>query len=216
MEKDQADLHEHQKPSAKQTQKPQKNQKTPSLKPTTTANNNNNNKKDNKQRPIWDCGSTLYDSFELDSFRKQLDSAIITSSSRTLSMPRLPSQGGPPPPHKPPPSKLSRTFRKLLNSVFRPRNTSRPMNYDSGPDIGPGVPGHPDQSEKLKQIGGGSNNNNKYFVVYEKVNALSSIPEVPEAAFSPEIGSLARKTMSQRFSSGVVLMILLLMSWLVT
>jgi len=44
---------------------------------------------------VWDCGSTLYDSFELNSFKRQLDSAIAT---RTFSMSRIPDRQAPPPP----------------------------------------------------------------------------------------------------------------------
>nr|XP_009768093.1 PREDICTED: uncharacterized protein LOC104219154 [Nicotiana sylvestris] len=93
---------------------------------------------------IWDCGSSLYDSFELKSFERQLGMAI---ASRTMSMPhlsdnrvfplssssqigvsneqvamnlngsksqRVPKKG----------SKISRTFQKLLKSVFRAKHSS--------------------------------------------------------------------------------------------
>ncbi|PQM36761.1 uncharacterized protein Pyn_30776 [Prunus yedoensis var. nudiflora] len=49
----------------------------------------------NKSRPVWDCGSSLYDSVELDSFKRQLDSAI---SCRTMSMPHLSDRRVLPPP----------------------------------------------------------------------------------------------------------------------
>ena len=77
--------------------------------------------KPRSSKQVWDCGSALYDSFELNSFQKQLDSAII-SSSRTLSMPRLPSDDlcRLPPPQKVAGSKkFSRSFQKLLRLVFR-------------------------------------------------------------------------------------------------
>ncbi|KAG1335167.1 hypothetical protein COCNU_03G012860 [Cocos nucifera] len=70
---------------------------------------------------VWDCGSSLYDSFELKSFKRQLDSAI---ASRCLSMPHL----SEPPPLPPSPvlnpkkhSKFSKSLHKLLRSVFRLR-----------------------------------------------------------------------------------------------
>nr|XP_009592420.1 uncharacterized protein LOC104089274 [Nicotiana tomentosiformis] len=97
---------------------------------------------------IWDCGSSLYDSVELKSFERQLGMAI---ASRTMSMPhlsdnrifplssssqlgisngrvglnldesksqRVPKKG----------SKISRTFQKIIKSVFRPKhNTSSPV-----------------------------------------------------------------------------------------
>lgn len=49
--------------------------------------------------------------------------------------------------------------------------------------------------EKDTVIDGG-----RYFVVYDKPNGLSTIPEVPEVGFSPDIRSLVRKTMSDRFT----------------
>ncbi|XP_021754325.1 uncharacterized protein LOC110719655 [Chenopodium quinoa] len=185
-----------QKPQTQTQTNSQKNdqQKLPNLQKT----NHNTNKK-----PIWDCGSTLYDSFELTSFQRQLDSAIINSS-RTYSMPRLPSEHRrapppPPPSKKPITSKVSRSFQKLLRSVFRaskPNNNNSKPNYDSSsssPD--PWFLDHEVQ-EKDKVVDGG-----RYFVVYEKPNGLSSIPEVPEVCFSPEISSLVRKTMSDRFTA---------------
>lgn len=40
---------------------------------------------------VWDCGSALYDSYELTSFRRQLDAAVLSCGGRSLSMPHLPS-----------------------------------------------------------------------------------------------------------------------------
>ena len=37
---------------------------------------------------MWDCGSVLYDSYELTAFKRQLDAAVLASS-RSLSMPHL-------------------------------------------------------------------------------------------------------------------------------
>ncbi|KAF7096674.1 hypothetical protein CFC21_098579 [Triticum aestivum] len=37
---------------------------------------------------LWDCGSTLYDSYELTAFKRQLDAAVLAC--RSLSMPHLP------------------------------------------------------------------------------------------------------------------------------
>ncbi|XP_059285885.1 uncharacterized protein LOC132039417 [Lycium ferocissimum] len=88
---------------------------------------------------IWDCGSSLYDSFELKSFERQLDMAI---ASRTMSMPHLSnnrvvplssssrysqsymSKKG---------SNIYRSFRKLLKSVFRSKhkNTSSPRTQEA-------------------------------------------------------------------------------------
>ncbi|CAO2819186.1 unnamed protein product [Amaranthus hypochondriacus] len=173
----------------------------------TTITNDNLNKK----KPIWDCGSSLYDSFELNSFQKQLNSAIINSS-RTFSMPRrLPSEDHRAPPVTPSKkSKLSRSFQKLLKSVFRAHNKSSNNSknthhdhheyYDSSsPD--PWYLDHDHDhdhhsiQEKDKVV-----ENGRFFVVFEKPNGLSTIPEVPEVGLSPEIKSLVTKTMSDRFS----------------
>lgn len=61
---------------------------------------------------VWDCDSCLYDSFELLSFKRQLHSAIV---SRSLSLPRIRPA---PPPTSTTSSKISRTFQKMLRSVF--------------------------------------------------------------------------------------------------
>ncbi|KAL5551938.1 hypothetical protein UlMin_002114 [Ulmus minor] len=137
-------------------------------------------KTDRKGKPhVWDCGSTLYDSFELNSFKRQLDSAI---SCRTLSMPHLSDRRAPvlapPPPPAKKSSKLSRSLNKLLRSVFRPKPNSSPVYRVQ------------EQSE------------DGFFVVYDKSGSLTTIPEVPEIDFgglSPEIGSLVRRTGSERF-----------------
>ncbi|PON45255.1 hypothetical protein PanWU01x14_260850 [Parasponia andersonii] len=127
---------------------------------------------------VWDCGSTLYDSFELNSFKRQLDSAI-SSSSRSFSMPHLPDRRALP---RPPPapakksSKISRSLNKLLRSVFRPKPVFRVQ----------------EQSK------------DGFVLVYDKSGTLTTIPEVPEidlGGFSPEIGSLVGMTGSERFAA---------------
>ncbi|XP_068651963.1 uncharacterized protein [Aristolochia californica] len=62
---------------------------------------------------LWDCDSSLYDSFELKSFKHQLDSAI---ASRTLSMPRLTQVSRSPPPRlqRKSSSRISRSLSKIL------------------------------------------------------------------------------------------------------
>lgn len=86
--------------------------------------------KTRSSKQVWDCGSALYDSFELNSFQKQLDSAII-SSSRTFSMPRrLPSDDlrrRAPPQKVVGSKKLSGSFQKVLRLVFR----SSKANYEA-------------------------------------------------------------------------------------
>ncbi|XP_022136867.1 uncharacterized protein LOC111008455 [Momordica charantia] len=133
---------------------------------------------------VWDCGSTLYDSFELNSFKHHLDSAI---ASRSLSMPHLPDRRGPPPPLPPsvptskPSSKFSRSLSKLLRSLFRPKPNSTASIF---------------RAQDQPKDG---------FYVFYEVGSLSTIPEVPEAdfapSFSPEIGSLVKKTASERFAA---------------
>nr|GMD94917.1 uncharacterized protein LOC109157026 [Ipomoea batatas] len=100
-----------------------------------------------REKAIWDCGSSLYDSFELKTFERHLHSAI---SSRTLSMPHLSDRRIIPPPlqsKKSSSSKISRSLHKLLKSVFRPRHhkssaaaLSEIPEYDTiSPEIGPFV-----------------------------------------------------------------------------
>ncbi|KAK2664250.1 hypothetical protein Ddye_002824 [Dipteronia dyeriana] len=141
------------------------------------------------QSLVWDCGSSLYDSFELNSFKQQLDSAMV---SRTQSMPRLSDshhRSAPLPPHPPLPSvpkksssssKISRSIQRLLKSVFKSKQSSGSML-------------------KLKD-----RSNDEYWILYDKTGALTTIPEVPELDFgglSPEINSLVRRTASERISA---------------
>lgn len=133
---------------------------------------------------IWDCGSSLYDSFELKSFERQLDSAI---SARSLSMPHLPDRRVVFPPSTDPQqqttqpiskktSRISRSFQKLLKSVFRAKQSNSPLFQGQ--------------------------NRDGFYVVYDKSGALTTIPEGPEYdAFSPEIKSLVRRTGSERFTA---------------
>ncbi|XWS38253.1 hypothetical protein CRYUN_Cryun19dG0115400 [Craigia yunnanensis] len=138
---------------------------------------------------VWDCGSTLYDSFELNSFKRQLDSAI---HSRTMSMPHLVHNRAPPPPPQystlPPPvskkqpSKFSRSIQKLFKSMFKFKQSSSSSVW------------------WLKQ-----RSHEEYYMVYDKTGALTTIPEVPEIDFgglSPEINSLVvKRTESERFTA---------------
>ncbi|XP_038875345.1 uncharacterized protein LOC120067824 [Benincasa hispida] len=140
-----------------------------------------NKSKSSQSAVVWDCGSSLYDSFELNSLKRQLDSAI---ASRTLSMPHLPGRRcllpSPPPPPPPPskrPSKISRSLHKFLRSVFRHKPNSSPSFNPERLDSG-------------------------FYVLYEdEANSLSKIPEVGFAGFSPEIASLVRRTASERFTA---------------
>ncbi|XVE64713.1 hypothetical protein DITRI_Ditri07aG0123700 [Diplodiscus trichospermus] len=144
-----------------------------------------------KHNLVWDCGSTLYDSFELNSFKRQLDSAI---HSRTMSMPHLVDSRAPPlpaPPQDttlPPPvskkqsSKFSRSIQKLFKSMFRFKQSS---------------------SSSLLWVK--QRSHEEYYVIYDKTGALTTIPEVPEMDFgglSPEINSLVvERTASERFTA---------------
>ncbi|XP_022733324.1 uncharacterized protein LOC111287219 [Durio zibethinus] len=138
---------------------------------------------------VWDCGSSLYDSFELNSLKRQLDSAI---HSRTMSMPHLVDARAPPPPppqstlppsvSKKQPSKFSRSIYKLFKSMFKFKQSSSSSVL------------------WLKQ-----RSHEEYYVVYDKTGALTTIPEAPEIDYgrlSPEINSLAvKRTASERFTT---------------
>ncbi|KAG8075630.1 hypothetical protein GUJ93_ZPchr0006g42605 [Zizania palustris] len=58
-------------------------------------------------RLVWDSGSALYDSYELTSFRRQLDAALL-SCGRSLSMPHMPPTAA-----TQPPAGRRRRFRRL-------------------------------------------------------------------------------------------------------
>ena len=146
---------------------------------------------------LWDCGSTLYDSFELNSFKRQLNSAIANTP-RTLSMSHLPERRvalfQPPQPQPPSsvvskkPFKISRSFQKLLCSVFKPSNKSTmPSPSTTSFQV-------PDQYSK-----------ERFYVVYDKSGpVLSTIPEVPEfeiGPLSPEISSFVGRSASERFAA---------------
>ncbi|CAF2039282.1 BnaA09g11590D [Brassica napus] len=133
-----------------------------------------------KNKKVWDCESTLYDSFELNSFNRQLDNAI-SSSARSMSMPHLP----PPPSEttsssatkKQPSNKISRSLQKLVKSIFRQKQSNTPLKACHGVDM------------------------DKYYVVFDKTGSLTTIPESRESIelAGSEINSLDRKTVSERF-----------------
>ncbi|KAI6701981.1 hypothetical protein NL676_011117 [Syzygium grande] len=152
---------------------------------------------------VWDCGSALYDSFELKSFERQLDSAI---SARTLSMPHLPGRRAlplPPPQPQPQPqprtaaptaakkhSRISRTIQKLLRSVFKTKPCSTPAFGVVGDRCSRAVVGQDD----------------RFYVVCNKSGALTTIPEAPEVEYlgklsPPEMDRFVRKTASERLAA---------------
>lgn len=161
------------------------------------------NKVQNLQRRtpvVWDCGSSLYDSFELDSLKRQLDSAVV---SRTLSMPHLDSRRAAPPPQPQPQqasnsavskrsssssSKISRSLNRLLKSLFR--------SYKQN-----------SSSSVLKMRERQLQEGNCVFL-YDKTGALTTIPEGPEidlgGGISPDISSLARRSVSERFAASSI------------
>lgn len=158
---------------------------------------------------VWDCGSTLYDSFELNSFKNQLDSAIANSNiiNRTLSMSHLPerrvtvlqksSSSSSSSVMSKKPYKISRSFQKFIRSVFKSGNK---------------------KSNVSSSITGTSSSNSfkmqeKYskeclYMVYDKSGpVLSTIPEVPEfeiGVLSPEVFSLVKRSASDRFTTTTI------------
>ncbi|CAA7028364.1 unnamed protein product [Microthlaspi erraticum] len=170
-------------------------------------NNNISNKKTSSH--VWDCGSSLYDSFELNSFKRQLDSAISASSARTMSMSHLPDRRLPPldslsPKSYPPPAttsssvakkhsnKISRSLQRFLKSVFRPKQ-HQSLSSSSTPS-----------SPVYKAAGHRGGDKDRYYVVYDKSGSLTTIPESTEREVGPEISSLVRKTVSERFPANRV------------
>ncbi|KAJ4808386.1 Avr9/Cf-9 rapidly elicited protein [Rhynchospora pubera] len=125
---------------------------------------------------IWDCESTLYDSFELKSFNHYLSPAI---ANRSLSMPHL--SALPEPPFASASAKkrfwLSKLFNKLFGKVFRLKRTySMPAgSYD----------------HRIEDY---------YYRGFYSLSgrALSSIPEVSDHEESPDIAPIVRKVKSER------------------
>ncbi|WOL08288.1 hypothetical protein Cni_G17041 [Canna indica] len=78
---------------------------------------------------IWDCGSSLYDSYELKSLTKQFDSAL---AARCFSMPHysLTTGSSPSSPARAPKKRPSfaKSIRKMIRSVMR----SKPRAADGG------------------------------------------------------------------------------------
>ncbi|XP_072960595.1 uncharacterized protein [Typha angustifolia] len=131
-----------------------------------------------KNTLIWDCGSSLYDSFELDSFESQLDSAI--ASTRSLSMPHLSEPSLPTYSDAAKKrSKLSSALHRLLHMMLR----LKPKRAKSFP---PYISDH--------NIGGYG------YGACTSLGGLSAIPEASEKG-SPEISSVVRRTVSERFTS---------------
>ncbi|KAH6804368.1 hypothetical protein C2S51_032615 [Perilla frutescens var. frutescens] len=99
---------------------------------------------------IWDCGSSLYDSFELRSFQTQLDSALV---SKTLSMPHLSDSRLPAAVKKKQGSKISRSFQRLIRKVFKPKSSTSSVTVTNKDWI----------------------SDERFYVVYD--DAISTIPE---------------------------------------
>ncbi|CAA7041884.1 unnamed protein product [Microthlaspi erraticum] len=163
-----------------------KNKKVMNLKQNTEESNVHNHKRKINKK-VWDCESTLYDSFELNSFNRQLDSAI-SSSARSMSMPHH--LRSPPPSEttsssssttkKQSSNKISRSLQKLIKSIFRQKQSTTPFKACDrhGVDM------------------------DKYYVVFDKTGSLTTIPESGESTelVGSEINnSLVRKTVSERF-----------------
>ncbi|KAL5199779.1 hypothetical protein ABZP36_020982 [Zizania latifolia] len=143
-------------------------------------------------RLVWDSGSALYDSYELTSFRRQLDAALL-SCGRSLSMPHMPPTAAAAAAQPPAgrrrrgrrlPALLRRLFGKVLLRLRFPASRSgfRAHNYNGG--HGDGGSGSPWSG------------------------ALTSIPEEsasPENSTSPGLAdgaggpSALRKAQSERF-----------------
>ncbi|GAA0144461.1 hypothetical protein LIER_35940 [Lithospermum erythrorhizon] len=167
-----------------------------------------NVQEEKKQPTVWDCESSLYDSFELKSFERQLDSAIITST-RSISMPhlterRITLRQPQPPPQQPQlsqqtmlsskkTSRISRSLYKLIRSVFK---TNKPNNNN--------VPAYQISRNNLRS------SSERLFAIYDdrrrNGEVLTTIPEGPEfdIGLSPEIRSLVTRTSSDRFSASSI------------
>ncbi|XP_020688776.1 uncharacterized protein LOC110104140 [Dendrobium catenatum] len=128
---------------------------------------------------VWDSNSKLYDSFEVSSIKRQLDSAV---AGRCRSDPTLMmiAEG------RKKKSKLSRSLQKLLRLVFgfKQGEAAWLERYGYGVD---GREEVPESMYPVRWSGGG----------------LASIPEVSEKGMeSPDIDySAVRRAVSERFTS---------------
>ncbi|CAN6195004.1 unnamed protein product [Urochloa humidicola] len=141
---------------------------------------------------LWDCGSALYDSYELAAFTRQLDAAVLACG-RSLSMPHLTRAAAPPPAyaelqgagHQRKRRRLPALLRRLFSKVLRLR-----LPWSSSGGARGGTP------YRTADDGAGS----------PWSGALTSIPEEqssssPETGASPVLPGTAalRKTQSERF-----------------
>ncbi|OWM85241.1 hypothetical protein CDL15_Pgr028028 [Punica granatum] len=80
---------------------------------------------------IWDCGSSLYDSFELESLKRQLDAAV---SSRSSSMTHLPSRCSgarlAQPTANRASKRISQPLQKFIQSLFKSPRATKPRPKD--------------------------------------------------------------------------------------
>jgi hypothetical protein len=158
---------------------------------------------------VWDCGSALYDSYELTAFKRQLDAAVLGSGGRSLSMPHLSTTGATPADdvglrHQQRPGRrgsgnrrrlpalLRRLFSKVIRLRLFPAARARGARY---------------RTTTLDCSGGGGAES-------PWSGALTSIPEEQSGSgsSSPEKGSSTspvddgpsalRKSQSERFVSG--------------
>jgi len=157
---------------------------------------------------VWDCGSTLYDSFELNSFKHQLDSAIAKSNiiNRTLSMSHLreprvtilqKSSSSSSSVMSKKPYKISRSFQKFIRSVFKSSNKKSDVSSSiTGTGSSNSFKVHEKYSKEC------------LYMVYDKSGpVLSTIPEVPEfeiGVLSPEVLSLVKRSASERFTTTTI------------
>uniref|UniRef100_A0A7N0V573 Uncharacterized protein n=1 Tax=Kalanchoe fedtschenkoi TaxID=63787 RepID=A0A7N0V573_KALFE len=146
---------------------------------------------------VWDCGSSLYDSFELNSFNRQLDS-VIKASSRTLYLPHLPQRCVLPPT----PETLIPVMTITKHQVVVPKKLGRVSK--SVQKILKSVFG------SSKSVNNCSTNNKDSFYVYDRsksMRALTTIPEMQElggyAKFSMDGATpVVRRSASERFTEG--------------
>ncbi|XP_058096082.1 uncharacterized protein LOC131241308 [Magnolia sinica] len=127
---------------------------------------------------VWDCDSSLYDSFELKSFKRQLDSAIASRSlsmAREVDRPQLTTSKRS--------SKISRSLHKLLRSVFRQKPASDPLVRMD------------DRSE------------DGFYVVYQRSGGPLGTKGDDSVANLPEFDLLVRRTKSERFTDAAALRI---------
>lgn len=138
-------------------------------------------KEQNKlELPVWDSGSTLYDSFELHSFKRHLDSAIA-SRSFSLRQCSTTDSDWPRAPLAKASKRISLSVRRFLRSVFTTKSNAP-------------APESPDIQKRRTSVDGRS----RLCRQRGRLDTQKGYGDLPE------LGSFVRRTVSERFTANSI------------